>query len=41
MELIDDEFERVFLGVCLVDPKVFINTNFSTDNLGTVAHQLI
>ena len=40
-DLINTEFEVYFLGSCMVDTQVFIDTSLSTTDFGTVDHQLI
>ena len=37
----DREFEAAFLGACLVDTKVFVNSMIAVDDFATVDHQLI
>lgn len=39
--LINREFEVTFLGACLVDATVFVDSNLSVNDFGTVDHQLI
>ena len=39
--LMNREFEEAFLGSCLVDPQVFINSNLAVPDFMIVAHQLI
>lgn len=41
IELINDEFEKAFLGACLVDVAVLADSTVATEDFGTVAHQLI
>ena len=40
-DLINTEFEAYFLGSCMVESQVFVDTNLSTTDFGTVDHQLI
>ena len=39
--LFNPEFEKYFLGSCMIDPQVFVDSNLSTDDFGTVDHQCI
>ena len=39
--LINSELEATFIGACLVDPKVFIDSTLTTNDFGIVANQLI
>lgn len=39
--LMNIEFEAAFLGACLVDPQVFINSKLAVPDFVLVAHQLI
>ena len=39
--LFNPEFEKHFLGSCMVDPEIFVDSNLSTDDFGTVDHQCI
>lgn len=39
--LINREFEEAFLGACLVDPQVFMNSNLAVPDFAFVAHQLL
>ena len=39
--LINAELEATFIGSCLVDPKVFLESNLQTTDFGLVSHQLL
>ena len=39
--LINPEFEAAFIGACLVDPQVFVDSTLSVPDFAIVAHQLV